>query len=54
MSKQRALDLRGDGLATLWKRLPEHCRREAVTVWARLLAAAAQIPSKKKKNGDAR
>lgn len=51
MPIQRSLDLRGDGLATLWKRLPEPCRCEAVTVWARLLAAAARISPKAKKEG---
>lgn len=51
MQKQRSLDLRGDGLATLWKQLPEPCRREAVTVWARLVAAAARISPKAKKKG---
>jgi hypothetical protein len=51
MSTQRSLDLRGDGLANLWKRLPERCRREAIDVWARVIAAAAQLPSRKKKRG---
>jgi len=55
MPKQTTLDLRGDGLATLWKRLPEQCQREAVAVWSRLIAAAARRTSKsEKKRGEDR
>lgn len=54
MSTQRSLDLRGDALATLWKRLPESFRQEAITLWARLIAAAAQIPARKHKQGAGR
>lgn len=49
MPKQRALDLRGEELWMLWERLPERCRKEAVVIWARLIAQAAQVSSKSKK-----
>ena len=49
MSKQRALDLRGEGLWALWEQLPERCRKEAVVIWARLIAQATQVSSKSKR-----
>jgi len=42
MPKQRALDLRAEGLWVLWGQLPEHCRKEAVVILARLIAQAAR------------
>ena len=42
MPKQRALDLRAEGLWVLWGQLPEHCRKEAVVIFARLIAQATQ------------
>lgn len=42
MSRQRTLDFRHEGLGTLWDRLPERWRREVVTIYARLIARAAQ------------
>jgi hypothetical protein len=46
MPTQISLDLRGDGLATLWKRLPEPQRLEVIAAWARLIADAAQWMAK--------
>jgi hypothetical protein len=45
MPRQIPLDLRGDGLRVLWRRLPERCRREAVAIWMQLIASAARGPS---------
>ena len=42
MPKQTCLDLRGDRLATLWRRLPERARRAVLVQYARLIARAAQ------------
>jgi hypothetical protein len=53
MPKQRALDLRSEGLFSLWRQLPEHCRKEAVAIWARLIARAAQS-KKRTRKGDER
>jgi len=36
------------GLATIWKQVPERCRKEALALWAQLIAAAAQRRSKQK------
>ena len=47
MSKQRTLDLRGEALNSLWNLLPEEARKDAITIWARLIAKAAQLPSNK-------
>ena len=48
MARQRLLDLGGDRLAAMWKELPERCRKEAVALWAQLIAALAQAGSKRK------
>jgi hypothetical protein len=45
---QTSLDLRGEGLRALWKRLPERCRTEAIALWTQLIARAAQSTSPKK------
>jgi hypothetical protein len=42
MSKQRTLDFGGERLWAVWHHLSERSRKEAITVWARLIAAAAQ------------
>lgn len=42
MPKQTCLDLRGDRLETLWRRLPERARRAVLVQYARLIARAAQ------------
>lgn len=42
MARQRTLDFRREGLAGLWNRLPERSRREALAIYARLIARAAQ------------
>jgi hypothetical protein len=47
MPKQTCLDLRGEGLAMLWWRLPERARRAVLEQYARLIARAAQTGSKK-------
>ena len=49
MPKQRVLDLRGEGILALWKQLPERCRKDAIEVWARLIARAAQVSTQSKK-----
>ena len=49
MPKQRVLDLRGEGLFSLWKQLPERCRKDVIEVWARLIARAAQVSTQSKK-----
>lgn len=51
MPRQISLDLRRERLGALWKRLPERCRREAVALWAQLIARAAQSNSTKKGAG---
>lgn len=43
MPKQTEFDLVADGLAALWTRLPEPPRREAVAMWARLIACASRV-----------
>jgi hypothetical protein len=48
MPTQTALDLRGEGLHALWKRLSEDCRKEAVVLWRQLIARAAQNHHAKK------
>jgi hypothetical protein len=45
MPTQTQLDWRGDGLATLWRRLPERARRAVLVQYARLIARAAQAAS---------
>jgi hypothetical protein len=52
MPKQRALDLRGEGLFSLWRRLPEPCRQEAIAIWARMIARAAQSKKQTKTEGN--
>jgi hypothetical protein len=42
MVRQRSLDLGGERLAAIWKQVPERCRKEAVALWAQLIAACAQ------------
>jgi hypothetical protein len=48
MAKQTALDFRGEGLRTLWKRLLERCRKETIASVAELIARAAQSISNQK------
>jgi len=48
MAKQTSLDFRGEGLRALWKRLPEHCRKEIIGLVAELIARAAQSGSNQK------
>lgn len=45
MPKQTCLDLRGDQLGALWRRLPERARRAVLMQYARLIARAAQAGS---------
>lgn len=54
MARQRTLDFGGEGLAAIWKRLPERCRQNAVAQWARLIAAAAQRRPNQKEQGHER
>jgi hypothetical protein len=44
MPKQACLDLRGDHLEQLWRRLPKRVRRAVIEEYARLIARAAQGP----------
>jgi len=48
MPTQTALDLRGEGLRTLWRRLPEDYRKEAVSLFSQLIARTAQNHQAKK------
>ncbi len=48
MPKQARLDLWGDNLAVLWRRLPERARRAVIERYARLIARAAQAPRSKR------
>jgi hypothetical protein len=42
MARQRSLDFGTEPLAVIWKQVPERCRKQAVALWAQLIAAAAQ------------
>jgi hypothetical protein len=42
--KQARLDLRGDQLEELWRRLPKRVQRAVIEQYARLIARAAQTP----------
>jgi hypothetical protein len=44
MPRQARLDLRGDHLEELWRRLPKRERRAVIEEYARLIARAAQAP----------
>jgi hypothetical protein len=44
MPRQACLDLRGDRLRALWRRLPKRARRAVIERYARLIAQAAQAP----------
>jgi hypothetical protein len=44
MPRQTCLDLRGDRLGVLWRRLPKRARRAVIEQYARLIARAAQAP----------
>jgi uncharacterized protein HemY len=48
MAKQTSLDFCGEGLRTLWKRLPKNCRNQIIALVAELIARAAQSASKQK------
>lgn len=48
MGRQQALDFRGDRLVAIWQLLPEQYRKEAVALWMKLIARAAQGQSKRK------
>jgi len=52
MPKQRALDLHGEGRLALWERLPDHCRREAIAILARLIGRAAQSKTQTSEKGN--
>ena len=45
---QTCLDLRSQGLRSLWSQLPERCREEVVSLLAHLIARAAQTTSHEK------
>jgi hypothetical protein len=54
MPTQTSLDLRGEGLRALWRRLPERCRSKAIALFAQLIARAAQStpnPSRSRNRG---
>lgn len=46
---QTRLDLRGERLRCMWKRLPDRCRAEAIAIWTQLIVRAAQSASSRKK-----
>jgi hypothetical protein len=47
MPKQACLDLWGDRLDAVWRRLPQPARRAVVEQYARLIARAAHTPKNK-------
>jgi hypothetical protein len=47
MPKQACLDLWGDRLQTLWRRLPQRSRQAVIEQYARLIVRAAQAPKNK-------
>lgn len=51
MPKQARLDLWGDRLDALWRRLPLRARRAVIEQYARLIAHAAQAPTNKQGAG---
>jgi hypothetical protein len=48
MPKQVRLDLRGDQLEELWRRLPKRVQRAVIEEYARLIARAAQAPLRRR------
>lgn len=54
MVRQRLLDLGGEQFAAIWKQIPERCRKEALALWAQLIAASAQRRSSAKEPGHER
>lgn len=50
MARQRSLDFDSARIAaiSIWKQVPEGCRKQAVALWGQLIAAAAQRRSKGK------
>jgi uncharacterized protein HemY len=48
MAKQTSLDFCGEGLRTLWKRLPKNSRNQIIALVAELIARAAQSASNQK------
>lgn len=48
MARQRSLDFGGERLAAIWKQVPQRCRQQVVTLWAQIIAAAAQRRSQRK------
>ena len=47
-STQRRLPFGRDQQASVWRSIPERDRKELVALWARVIAAAARIPSQAK------
>jgi hypothetical protein len=45
---QTSLDLRGNGLRSIWNQLPERCRSDVVSLWTQLIARAAQKTTRNK------
>jgi len=48
MPRQRTLNFTGKQLGVLWKQLPERCRKEAVAIWARVIALTVQASAERK------
>jgi hypothetical protein len=48
MPKQARLELRGDQLEKLWRRLPKRVQRAVIEEYARLIARAAQAPLRRR------
>ncbi len=52
MPKQACLDLRGEHLEALWRRLPKRARRAVIEQYARLIARAAQAPRDRREESE--
>ena len=48
MPRQRTLNFDSEQVGALWKQLPEGCRKEAVAIWARVIALAVQASTLRK------
>ena len=52
MPRQKTLHFGGEQPGALWTQLPERCRKDAVAVWARVIAMAVHTSTNRKERGD--